>query len=93
MTRWTLKFLPGSSFDFFPPGNNRKTVIYWNLKMAGAAELLTGDPRWHSFHVIFEPLLGQNDQHCSDMAIKERFNEANMVFILKYMVLRQFGAF
>ena len=42
MTRWTLKFLPGNNFDHFPSGNNRKTVIYWTLKVTEDAELLTG---------------------------------------------------
>ena len=46
---WTLKFSPGNNFDHFSPGDNRKTVLSWNLTITGDAELVTGDPRWHNF--------------------------------------------
>ena len=46
---WTLKFSPGNDFDHFALGNNRKTLIRWNLTMTEDAEPVTGDPRWHNF--------------------------------------------
>ena len=35
VSRWTLIFSPGQSFDHFSPGNNRKSIISWNLTMTG----------------------------------------------------------
>ena len=39
-----FQFLPENNLDHFPPGNNEKAGIWWNLTMAGDAELLTGNP-------------------------------------------------
>ena len=51
-----FKIFAGEQFRSFSPGNNRKSVIKWNLIMTGDAEFVPGDPRWHNFLLGISPL-------------------------------------
>ena len=41
---WNIRWRILLTFDYFPSGNNRKTVIWWHLTMTGDSELMAGDP-------------------------------------------------
>ena len=85
-----FEIFAGEQFRSFPPRNNRKCVIKWNLTMNGDAEFLTGDPRWHNFLLGISPLgfifTGVEHLHIAFSITRQTKN--NLVFLFLVLLLR-----